>query len=50
VYISEVSSRKSEYAVYIDGLDDVPVANVNIDHCQFDNVQKQNSIDHVKQL
>jgi polygalacturonase len=44
VYIDEVQSEKSTYAVYIEGRSDKPVSNIHITDCDFNNVQKPNLI------
>jgi polygalacturonase len=44
VYIDNILSEESEYAVYIEGLDDKPVSNISIINCTFGNVQKENFI------
>lgn len=50
VYVSNVVSQESEYAIYIQGLDDKPVTNINISNCNFSNVQKENFIKDAKAL
>ena len=50
VYVSNVVSQKSEYAIYIEGLDDKPVTDIHIDNCTFDNVAKENFIRDAKDL
>ena len=44
VYVSNVVSQQSQYAIYIEGLDDKPVTNINIENCTFNNVQKENFV------
>ena len=50
VYINNVVSQQSEYAIYIEGLDDKPVSNINIRNCTFNNVQKENFIKDAQHL
>lgn len=44
VYVQNVTSQKSQYAIYIEGLDDKPVSNIYIGNCDFQNVAKENFI------
>jgi polygalacturonase len=44
VYVDHVTSKQSEYAVYIEGLEDKPVTNIHIRDCRFDDVQKENVV------
>ena len=50
VYVNNVVSQESEYAIYIEGLDDKPVTNINISNCNFNNVEKENFIKDAKDL
>ena len=50
VYVSNVKSEKSEYAIYIEGLDDKPVTDIHIDDCSFGNVEKENFVKDAKDL
>jgi polygalacturonase len=50
VYVDNVVSQKSEYAIYIEGLDDKPVTNINIHNCSFENVAKENFIKDANDL
>ncbi len=47
VYISNVTSQKSEYAVYIAGRKDKPAGNIVISNCSFNHVAKKNIIENV---
>lgn len=43
VHIENVTSQKSKYGVFIDGLDDrINIYNVNLDNCRFENVKNGN--------
>ena len=43
VYIENVTSQKSKYGVFIDGLDDrINIYSVNLDNCRFENVKNGN--------
>ncbi len=50
VYVNNVVSEESEYAIYIEGLDDKPVSNISIHNCSFGNVKKENFIKDAKNL
>ena len=50
VYVNNVVSQESEYAIYIEGLSDKPVTNINIHNCSFENVAKENFIKDAKDL
>ena len=50
VYVRNVVSQESEYAIYIEGLDDKAVTNINISDCNFNNVEKENFIKDAKDL
>lgn len=50
VYVNNVVSQKSEYAIYIEGLDKKPVTNISIHDCNFGNVEKDNFIKDAKEL
>ena len=44
IYVSNVVSQESQYAVYIEGINDKPVSNIIIENCTFNNVQKENFV------
>lgn len=50
VYVRNVKSQKSEYAIYIEGLDEKPVSNIHIENCSFQNVKKENFIKDANDL
>lgn len=51
VYVENVTSRKSKYGIFIDGLDDrINVYNINIENCRFDNVLKANYLHQCKEV
>jgi polygalacturonase len=50
VYINNVVSQESEFAIYIEGLEDKPVNNISIQNCIFGNVAKDNIIKDAKDL
>jgi len=50
VYVNNVVSGKSQYAIYIEGLDNKPVKDIQIDNCAFQNVEKENFVKNVEGL
>lgn len=50
VFVNNVVSQKSEYAIYIEGLDDKPVRDIHIDNCVFGNVKKENFVKNAEDL
>ena len=50
VYVSNVISRQSQYAIYIEGLSDKPATDIYIHNCSFGNVAKENFIKDAKYL
>lgn len=50
VLVQNVTSKKSVYALRIEGEDEYPVDNIVIEDCSFDNVAKENLLKGVKGL
>lgn len=50
IYVSNVTSQKSKYALMLDGYERSPISNVNIEQCQFNGVKKGNLLRHVTNL
>lgn len=51
IFIEDVNSSKSKYAILIDGYDDAhPVTKVSLKNCQFNGVQQGNSIQYCTEL
>jgi polygalacturonase len=50
IFVNKVTSRKSTYALYLDGYQRSPISNVYIDSCRFSGVEKGNWINHVSNL
>lgn len=51
IFVENVSSRKSEYGLLIDGYDaQHPVSGLYLSNCRFDGVEKGNSIDYTEDL
>jgi polygalacturonase len=42
IYISDVTSKKSKYGIFLRGFEDAPITGVNISHCKFDNAANAN--------
>lgn len=50
IYVSNVTSRKSKYAILIAGYERSPVKNLNLYDCRFDGVQEGNMVSHYENL
>jgi polygalacturonase len=50
VGVSNVSSKKSQYALYLRGFADDPIEDVRLEDCTFDNVEKPNVVENVQGL
>jgi len=50
VEVSNVSSNKSKYALYLRGFPNAPIRNVSLEHCIFDNTTMSNVIENVRGL
>lgn len=50
IFVENVTSQKSDYALFLDGYERSPISNVNIISCSFNGVAKGNRINHVKEL
>ncbi len=50
INVSHITSQKSKYAFYFDGYDRSPIANINLEDCKFDGVERGNKLDHVIDL
>lgn len=50
IYVSNVTSRKSKYAISLAGYERSPVTNLNLDNCQFEGVREGNMLRHYKSL
>jgi hypothetical protein len=48
--IENVTSKKSDYAVWIKAYEYSPVENLTIRNCNFNNVKHPNLIEHIKNL
>ncbi|MFL6450158.1 MAG: glycoside hydrolase family 28 protein [Bryobacteraceae bacterium] len=42
IYISDVTSKKSKYGIFLRGFPDAPITGANISHCKFDNAANGN--------
>ncbi len=50
VFISNLTSQKSKYAIHIQGLKDKPLKNIFIDSCSFEQVEKENVMKEVENV
>jgi len=50
VEMRNVTSRKSEYGLYLRGFDDAPISDVRLIDCAFSGVEKGNVVEHVRGL
>lgn len=50
VYIENVSSQQSKYALLLEGYERSPIANVQLKNCRFDGVKKSSIIKNVRDL
>ncbi|MEO9031632.1 MAG: glycosyl hydrolase family 28 protein, partial [Ginsengibacter sp.] len=50
VYVDNVTSNESDYAIYIEGLAGHEASNIHITNCSFQNVKKNNFIKDAKDL
>jgi len=50
INIENVTSERSEYALWIKAYERSPVENIKIENCEFNNVKKENIIENVKGL
>jgi polygalacturonase len=50
INMENVTSRKSQYALFLRGFDDAPITDVRLKNCTLDNVESPNVISNVKNL
>ncbi|MGB6833717.1 MAG: glycoside hydrolase family 28 protein [Candidatus Acidiferrum sp.] len=50
IEVSNVSSNKSKYAIYLRGFPSAPIRNISLVHCTFDNVSMPSVIENVRGL
>lgn len=50
IFVENVTSEKSKYALYLDGLDNSKVKNINIINCSFNGVEDGNFLNNVESL
>ncbi len=50
IYISDLTSQKSKYALYLLGYERSPITNLNLDNCRFNGVKKGNMLKYYKSL
>src|SRR3954452_12116137 len=47
IYVSDVTSKKSKYGIFLRGFEDAPITGVSISHCKFDNAANANLFEDV---
>jgi polygalacturonase len=47
VQMENVTSRKSKYALYLRGFENAPIYDVTLKNCTFENVERENVVEHV---
>jgi polygalacturonase len=50
IFVSNVSSRKSKYAISLTGYERSPISNLSLENCRFDGVKNGNMLSHYKHL
>jgi polygalacturonase len=50
VYIRNLKTKKSEYALYLRGFKNAPIEEIHLTDCEFNNVAKPNVLENVKDL
>ncbi len=50
IFVSNVTSRKSKYALALAGYERSPVSNLNLENCRFDGVTSGNMLSHYRDL
>ena len=49
-FVNNVTSQKSKYGIYIEGLNSKPASNIHIADCDFENVEKDYFIKDARDL
>jgi polygalacturonase len=50
IHVSEVTCKKSKYALQLRGLAASPIQDIHLEDCDFEGVQQANSVQHVQSL
>ena len=50
IYVKNITSQESKYALLLDGYERSPITNVNLEDCRFNGVQKKNILNYVSDL
>lgn len=50
IYLENVTSNGSKYALYLEGLENTKVNNIYLTNCEFNNVEEGNFIKHTEEL
>mgnify|MGYP006286732769 CR=1 FL=1 len=50
IFVENLTCSKADYAIQIMGLEALPIENIKIIDCQFNNIRKENVLEHVEGL
>jgi len=50
IYVKNLTSKKSKYALLLEGYERSPISNINLEGCRFDGVAKGNKLEYVVDL
>ncbi len=50
IYVSNVTSKKSNYALFLKAYERAPISNLKIENCRFDGVARGNVLNHYREL
>jgi polygalacturonase len=50
IFVKNITSQKSQYALFFEGYKRSPISNINLEQCYFKGVAKGNLLDHVVDL
>jgi polygalacturonase len=50
VFMRDVTSKKSQYALFLDGYKRSPISNIMIENCRFNGVEEGNSLNDIENL
>lgn len=50
LFISDVTAKKGKYGLLMKGYERSPITNVTLENCRFESMEKENVVEHVKNL
>ena len=50
IFLNNITSKKSKYGIFVEGLADSKIKNITLQNCSFNNVQKGNIIKNIDGL